>query len=190
MKIHIKNMVCSRCISVVRTELNKLGFHPLNVSMGEVEFYETLNKDQLALINERLKLQDFELLDDKRSKIIEQIKKTIIEKVHFDEDSEKVNFSELLTRKLHKDYSYLSNLFSELEGITIEKYTILQKIEKIKELLMYNELSLGQIADKLNYSSISHLSGQFKKETGLAPSEFKELKDNTRKSLDKVKNSK
>lgn len=183
-------MVCSRCITVVRSELNKLGHLPVSVSMGMVEFSEDLRKEQLDAINTRLKLQDFELLDDKRSKIIEQIKKTIIEKVHYDEGNEKVNFSELLTRKLHKDYSYLSNLFSELEGITIEKYTILQKIEKIKELLMYNELSLGQIADKLHYSSISHLSGQFKKETGLAPSEFKELKDNTRKSLDNIKNPK
>lgn len=190
MKIYVRNMVCSRCITVVRSELYKLGYQPVSVSMGLVELAEDLSKEQLEEINARLKLQEFELLDDKRSKLIEQIKKIIIEKIHYDEDNEKVNFSELLTRKLHKDYSYLSNLFSELEGITIEKFAILQKIEKIKELLMYNELSLGQIADKLHYSSISHLSGQFKKETGLAPSEFKELKTNTRKSLDNVKNSK
>jgi AraC family transcriptional regulator len=190
MKIYIKNMVCNRCISVVRTELNKLGFHPLNVAMGEVEFYEQLSKEQLALINERLKLQEFELLDDKRSKLIEQIKRIIIQQIHYEKEKIKVNFSVLLSQKLKKDYSTISHLFSELEGMTIEQYVILQRIERVKELLVYNELSLSQIADLMNYSSLSHLSGQFKKVTGLSPSSFKELKENKRKPLDDVQNPK
>lgn len=183
-------MVCNRCISVVRAELIKLGFHPLNVAMGEVEFSENLTKEQLVSINKRLKLQEFELLDNKRSKLIEQIKLIIIQQVHYENENIKINFSNLLSQKLNKDYSTLSNLFSELEGMTIEQFTILQRIERVKELLVYNELSLTQIADLMNYSSVSHLSSQFKKITGLAPSSFKELKENKRKSLDKVKGPK
>lgn len=183
-------MVCNRCVSVVRTELVKLGFHPLNVAMGEVEFSENLSKEQLALINKRLKLHEFELLDNKRSKLIEQIKLIIIQQIHYENENIKINFSNLLSQKLNKDYSTLSNLFSELEGMTIEQYTILQRIERVKELLVYNELSLSQIADLMNYSSVSYLSSQFKKVTGLAPSSFKELKENKRKPLDNVKDPK
>lgn len=190
MKIYVRNMVCNRCISAVRAELNKLGLHPMDVSIGEVEFYENLSKEQLKSINERFKLQGFEILDDKRSRTIEQIKQIIIQQIHYPEETIQLNLSDLLARRLNKDYSSLSNLFSELEGITIEQYAILQRIEKVKELLMYNELSLSQIADRMNYSSLSHLSSQFKKITGLAPSNFKELKENKRKSLDDVQNPK
>ena len=158
--------------------------------MGEAEFHQNLSKEQLASINERLKLQEFELLDDKRSKLIEQIKLTIIQQIHYKNDHIKINFSDLLSQKLNKDYSTLSNLFSELEGMTIEQFTILQRIERVKELLVYNELSLSEIADLMNYSSVSHLSSQFKKITGLAPSHFKELKENKRKPLDNVKDPK
>jgi AraC-like DNA-binding protein len=191
MKIYIRNMVCNRCIFAVRSELNKLGLHPLDVSMGEVEFYEDISKEQLNLINKSLQLQGFELLDNKNGKLIEQIKKILIQEIYYPEENNKrLKFSVLLSQKLNKDYSALSNLFSELEGMTIEQYTILLKIERVKELLVYNELSLGQIADLMNYSSISHLSSQFKKMTGLAPSNFKALKENRRKSLDDVKTPK
>jgi AraC family transcriptional regulator len=174
MKIYIRNMVCNRCILAVRSELNKLGLHPLDVSMGEVEFYDDISKEQLSLINKALQLQGFELLDNKNGKLIEQIKKILIQEIYYpEENNQKLKFSVLLSQKLNKDYSTLSNLFSELEGMTIEQYTILLKIERVKELLVYNELSLGQIADLMNYSSISHLSSQFKKVTGLAPSSFK-----------------
>jgi AraC-like DNA-binding protein len=159
--------------------------------MGEVEFYEDISKEQLSLINKSLQLQGFELLDSKNGKLIEQIKKILIQEIYYPEENNKrLKFSVLLSEKLNKDYSTLSNLFSELEGMTIEQYTILLRIERVKELLVYNELSLGQIADLMNYSSISHLSSQFKKMTGLAPSNFKALKENRRKSLDNVKTPK
>lgn len=191
MKIYIRNMVCNRCILVVRSELNKLGFQPINVAMGEVEFRENLNKEQLGLINKSLKLQGFELLDNKRSRLIEQIKKIILHEIYYpEENSKKLKLSILLSQELKKDYSTLSNLFSELEGMTIEQYTILLKIERVKELLMYDELTLNQIADRMNYSSIAHLSSQFKKITGLAPSQFRQLKENKRKSLDEIKTPK
>jgi AraC-like DNA-binding protein len=191
MKIYIRNMVCNRCIFAVRSELNKLGLQPLDVSMGEVEFYEDISREQLNLINKSLQMQGFELLDNKNAKLIEQIKKILIQEIYYpEENNKKLKFSVLLSQKLNKDYSTLSNLFSELEGMTIEQYTILLKIERVKELLVYNELSLGQIADLMNYSSISHLSSQFKKVTGLAPSNFKALKENRRKSLDDVKTPK
>lgn len=184
-------MVCNRCILAVRSELNKLGLTPVHVAMGEVEFQETLTKEQLRSLNKSLKLQGFELLDNKRSKLIEQIKKVILREIYYsDEKLKKINLSVLLSQKLNKDYSSLSNLFSELEGMTIEQYTILLKIERVKELLMYDELTLNQIADLMNYSSTAHLSSQFKKVTGLAPSQFKLLKENKRKSLDEVEKPK
>jgi AraC-like DNA-binding protein len=176
---------------VVRTELEKLHLHPVNISLGEVVIEEKeLDKEQQSNLAKALKAIGFELIDDRRSKLIEQIKTFIIDSVHYKEEQPTKNYSELLSQHLHHDYSHLSNLFSEVEGITIEQYIINQKIEKVKEMLMYNELSLSQIALQLGYSSTAHLSTQFKKLTGLTPSQFKQMGVKSRKSLDDVGNPK
>lgn len=169
---------------VVKSELIKFGLHPLAVQLGEVDVREELTEQNKNLLNQNLLSFGFELIDDKKSRLIEKIKNTIVETVHYSEEQLKTNFSEHLSQKLHHDYSFLSNLFSEAEGITIEKYFILQKIEKIKELLMYDELSLSEIAIKLNYSSVAYLSNQFKKVTGLTPSFFKSMKTKDRKQIE------
>jgi AraC family transcriptional regulator len=145
-----------------------------------------LSKDKLTDLQNALKLVGFELIDNKRSKIIEQIKTFIINTIHYGDELPQKNFSELLSRHLHHDYSYISNLFSQVEGITIEQYIINQRIEKVKELLMYNDLSLSQIAFQLGYSSTAHLSAQFKKLTGFTPSQFKKMGRQSRRSLDDV----
>lgn len=187
MLLYIKNMVCHRCKMVVTAELEKLKLHPVNIALGEVIIEEKqLTKDQSNKLSDALKAVGFELIDDRRSKLIEQIKTFIIDTVHYQEEQPKKNYSELLSKHLHHDYSHLSNLFSEVEGITIEQYIINQKIEKVKELLMYDELSLSQIALQLGYSSTAHLSNQFKKLTGLTPSKFKQMGVESRKSLDDV----
>lgn len=176
---------------VVRTELEKLKLHPVNIALGEVVIEEKqLDKDQQSELSVALKAVGFELIDDRRGKIIEQIKNFIIDTVHYQDEQPKKNYSELLSQHLHLDYSHLSNLFSEVEGITIEQYIINQKIEKVKELLTYDELSLSQIALQLAYSSTAHLSTQFKKLTGLTPSQFKQMGVKSRKSLDDVGNPK
>lgn len=180
-------MVCHRCKMVVRTELEKLKLHPVNIALGEVVIEEKeLSKEQSKNVAEALKTVGFELIDDRRSKLIEQIKTFVIDTVHYKDEQPKKNYSELLSQHLHHDYSHLSNLFSEVEGITIEQYIINQKIEKVKELLMYDEFSLSQIALQLGYSSTAHLSNQFKKLTGLTPSKFKQMGVESRKSLDDV----
>lgn len=185
-KLYIKNMVCDRCKMVVKSELEKIGIIPLNVDLGEVLLSNPLDEHRKYLIQKALTPLGFELLDDKKSRLMEQIKTVIIELVHYNDSALKTNLSDYLSDKLHHDYNYISNLFSETEGITIEKYFIAQKIEKVKELLVYNELSLNEIAFQLNYSSTAHLSNQFKKVTGYTPSRFKEEKAKRRKPLDKV----
>lgn len=177
MKIYIRHMVCNRCVFAVRAELNKLGFYPVSVGLGMVELAENLGKDDLLKINTRLQLNGFELLDARKSKLLEQIKQLIIQQIHYPEENPKTSFSNLLTEKLNEDFTVLSDLFSELECTTIEQYVILQRLEKVKELLIYNELSLSQIADVMNYSSVTHLSSQFKKITGLSLNTFKALKE-------------
>jgi AraC family transcriptional regulator len=180
-------MVCHRCKMVVKTELEKLELHPVNIALGEVVIEEKqLSKEQSNHLEEALKAVGFELIDDKRSKLIEQIKNFIIDAVHYNNEQPKKNYSELLSKRLQHDYSYLSKLFSETEGITIEQFIINQKIEKVKEMLIYNEKSLSEIAYELDYSSVAHLSAQFKKVTGLTPSHFKKIGQNKRKPLDKV----
>lgn len=179
-------MVCNRCILVVRNELEKAGIFPVNISLGEVTLEHEPGQDLKNKIRDRLNEFGFELIDDKKSRLIEQIKSIIIQLVHEQDGNLKSNLSDLLKDALHHDYSYLSGLFSEVEGTTIEKYFIAQKIEKVKELLVYDELSLSEIAFKLNYSSVAHLSNQFKKVTGLTPSHFKNIKTVRRKPLDKV----
>src|SRR6185437_793019 len=184
MKLFIKNLVCSSCKMVVKNELEKLGLHPVEVELGEVEMENTPTKEELAKLRESLKKFGFELIDGKKSRIIEKIKNTIVEQVHHSAENPQVNLSDFIADKLNLDYHYLSNLFSEVEGTTIEKYFINQRIEKVKELLVYDELSLSEIADQLGYSSVAYLSNQFKKITGLTPSFYKGLKDHKRKNIE------
>lgn len=187
LKLHIKNMVCARCNKVVAEELEKLGYQVLQVSLGEAEISKADNVFDIAKIKEVLIANGFELLDDRKTQLIEQIKLAIIDLVHRQGEADlHINTSDYLAEKLGMDYSYLSSLFSAHEGITIEKYLILQRVERVKELLVYNELSLKEIAYQLGYSSVAHLSNQFKKVTGLTPSYFKEIKDNKRKTIDQV----
>ncbi|MEJ8817648.1 AraC family transcriptional regulator [Lacibacter sp. H407] len=185
--LHIKNMVCDRCVMVVRQQLDELQLDYKNIQLGEVELSENPYQAQLDQLRLNLEKQGFELLDDKRSKTVEKIKTTIVSLIHGkDADELNLKLSVILEEKLGMDYHYLSTLFSSVEGITIEKYSILQRIEKVKELLMYDEKNLSDIAFELGYSSVQHLSQQFKKVTGLTPTHFKQVKDNRRKPLDKI----
>lgn len=185
--LHIKNMVCNRCIKVVAEELTRLGFSIKSIVLGEVQLKESLNENDISRIRQILAENGFELIDDRKSQLINRIKTLIIEFIHYDrEKPEHVKLSDFLAKELGHDYSYLSKLFSSVEGVTIEKYLILQKIEKVKELLVYNELSLNEISCQLGYSSVQHLSNQFKKITGLTPSHFKEVGKDRRNPLDKV----
>jgi AraC-like DNA-binding protein len=186
-ELHIKNMVCPRCIKVVKEEFEKLNISLLHVELGKVSTSGEPSSEQIKAIRKTLSENGFELIDDKKSKIIESIKTTIIEIIHHSAKvPDTVNSSDYIASTLGYDYSYLSNLFSSVEGITIEKYIINQKIEKVKELLVYDELTLSEISYQLGYSSVQHLSNQFKKVTGLTPSHFKKLKENKRKPLDTV----
>lgn len=184
--LFIKNMVCNRCIMVVQQELENLGLDVKSVTLGEVTLGKEPAPEERKRIESALVPLGFEVIDDKKSRIIERIKTIIIDLVHYHDNDTKVNLSELLSSELHHDYNYLSNLFSEVEGITIEKYVIAQKIEKVKELLVYDELSLSEIAYRLNYSSVAYLSNQFKKVTGLTPSHFRQIGKDKRKPLDEV----
>ena len=171
---------------LVKEELKALGLNYFSVSLGLVELMEPIKPDQRELIRTALLRSGLELMDDKKSILIEKIKDIIIEMVHYQEELPKVNFSEYLSEKLNHNYTYLANLFSETEGITIEHFIIIHKIERVKELIIYDELNLTEIADKLHYSSISHLSNQFKKVTGLTPTFFKSLKDKKRSNLENL----
>ncbi len=187
MKLAIKNMVCKRCIMVVEQELQKLHLTPISLNLGEVEIKETPNDDKLNALRKELASKGFQLLDEPKAMIVEKIKNLVIKKIHgTDEIDLKINFSNIIQNELNIDYSYISSLFSTTEGITIEQYIIKQRIERAKELLVYNELTLSQIAYKLGYSSVQHLSTQFKKITGLTPSHFKNVKKNKRNALDDV----
>jgi AraC-like DNA-binding protein len=184
MKLYIKNMVCSRCKMVVKSELEKSGLHPLSVELGEVEISETSIDHVKAALLHNLQSVGFDLMDDRKSKTIEKIKNLIIDLVQNRNNRLHTNLSDYLVQQLSQDYSTLSNLFSEVEGMTIEKYFIHQKTEKVKELLVYNELTLNEIADLLHYSSAAHLSNQFKKVTGFSPTHFKQLKENKRRQIE------
>jgi len=176
MKIFIKNMVCIRCKMVVKSELEKLGLHHMKVDLGEVEILEEPTQEQIVRLSRALNKTGLELLDDNRTVLVEKIKTTIIELIHYNDEQLKINLSDYLSNRLKHNYSYLSNLFSEVKGTTIEKFYLAHKIEKVKELLVYDELNLTEIAFKMHYSSVAHLSSQFKKITGLTPSHFKNLK--------------
>ena len=169
-------MVCVRCKMVVKSELDKLGLHHTRVELGEVEIMEDISAEQKGILNEALRKTGLEVIDDKKSILVERIKTVIIELVHLDEDQIKVNHSDYLSKRLNHNYTYLAHLFSEVKGTTIEKFLLSQKIEKVKELLVYDELSLSEISYRLHYSSVAHLSNQFKKMTGLTPSQFKNLR--------------
>jgi len=186
--LYIKNMVCNRCIKVVKEELEKIGVKVKNISLGEVETATEIDKNKLNEIKKVLEENGFELLENRKAKIVEKIKNIIISKIYNDEDFliNNKNFSKLIEEQIGLDYNYLSSLFSSLESITIEQFIILQKIERAKELLKYDELTLSEIAFKLGYSSVQHLSNQFKKVTGFSASEFKKITKNIRKPLDKV----
>lgn len=179
-------MVCNRCLMVVQEEMNKLGLEIESMKLGEVTLQKELTPTERNALEEALVLLGFQVIDDKKSRLIEQIKNVIINLVHYEDNETKTNLSDILSKKLHHDYNYLSNLFSEVESTTIEKYFIAQKIERVKELLVYDEMSLSEIAFKLNYSSVAYLSNQFKKVTGLTPSHFKQIREDKRKPLDKV----
>ena len=168
----------------VKSELEKAGLQPLSVELGEVEVEEPVSPEQLQQIDSSLTNLGFEIIDNRKSRMIEQIKNAIVSLIHHSDEHISTNLSEYISRKLNYEYNYLSNLFSEVEGTTIEKYFIAQKIEKIKELLKYDELSLSEIADRLGYSSVAYLSNQFKKQTGLTTSFYKSLKENSRRNID------
>lgn len=184
--LFIKNMVCNRCILVVQNELDKLGLEASNIKLGEVSLVKDLTTKEREAIESALDPLGFQVIDDKKSRMIEKIKNVIIELVHHQDNDVKTNLSDVLSDALHNDYNYLSNLFSDIEGTTIEKYFIAQKVEKVKELLVYDELSLSEIANRMNYSSVAYLSNQFKKVTGLTPSHFKQIREDKRKPLDEV----
>lgn len=184
--VYIKNMVCPRCITAVRNEFEKIGVSPLEVKLGEVTLDNDLSLDEKSQIIHSLEKLGFEWMDDRKSKIIEKIKNLIITNIHHQNEALELNLSDWLSDAIHQDYHSLSKLFSEVEGTTIEKYYISQKIEKVKELLIYDELSLSEIADRLHYSSVAYLSNQFKKVTGISPSNFKQNHSSERKFLDQV----
>jgi AraC-like DNA-binding protein len=172
----------------VKAELKKLGLHFIVVDLGEVEIMESITEEQRDQLKEALANSGLELMDDKKAMLIEKIKNIIIEMVHHSDELIKVNFSDYLSKKINHDYTYLANLFSEVQGITIEHFIISHKIERIKELIIYNELNITEIAYKMNYSSVAHLSNQFKKVTGLSPSHFKSMKDKRRSPIEDIGN--
>jgi len=188
MKLYIKYMVSTRCKMVVKDELKKMGLHFIVVDLGEVDIMENLSSEQREQLKKELLVSGLELMDDKRAVLIEKIKNVIIEMVHYSDELPKVNYSDYISEKLNHDYTYLSNIFSEVKGITIQQFIIEHKIERAKELLLYDELNLTEISYKLNYSSVAHLSNQFKKVTGLSPSHFKQLKDKRRSPIEDVGN--
>ena len=179
-------MVCSRCKLVVKSEFEKLGLHPIAVELGEVELTDDITENQKEVLIKQLKILGFEWIDDKKGKAINKIKMLIIDLIQNKNNELNTNLSNYLSTHLQQDYNSLSHLFSEVEGKTIEKYFICQKIEKVKELLTYDELSLSEIAYRLNYSSVAYLSNQFKKVTGFSPTYFKESKSRKRQLIENI----
>jgi len=179
-------MVSNRCKMAVKEALKSLGLHFIVVDLGEVEVMENLSSEQRDQLKIALHDSGLELMDDKRAVLIEKIKNAIVEMVHHTNELMKVNFSEFLSEKLNHDYTYLANLFSEVQGTTIEQFIISHKIERIKELIIYGELNITEIAWKMNYSSVAHLSNQFKKVTGLSPSHFKQMKEKRRSPIEEI----
>ncbi len=179
-------MVSNRCKLAVREELKKLGLHFIVVDLGVVEIMENITPEKRKILKESLLVSGLELMDDKKAILIEKIKSIIVEMVHHTEDIIKVNFSDYLSEKLNHNYTYLANMFSEVQGTTIEHFIISHKVERIKELIIYGELNITEIAWKMGYSSVAHLSSQFKKVTGLSPTHFKQLKDKRRNPIEEI----
>jgi AraC-like DNA-binding protein len=179
-------MVSLRCKMLVKEELKKIGLSYVTVDLGVVEILEDITSEQHDLFKARLSVSGLELLDDKKSILIEKIKNVIVEMIHYSESLPKLNYSDYISQKLNYDYTYLSNIFSEVKGITIQQFIIIHKIERVKELLLYDELNLTEIAEKLNYSSVAHLSNQFKKITGLSPSYYKLLRQKRNYNLESM----
>jgi AraC-like DNA-binding protein len=188
MKIYVKYMVSLRCKMVVKEELKKLGLHFIVVDLGEIEIMEDLTDEQRFELKTALLASGLELMDDKRAVLIERIRNVIVEMIHYAEELPKTNYSDFLSEKLHYDYTYLSNLFSEVKGMTIQQFIITHKIERVKELMLYDELNLTEISYRLQYSSVAHLSNQFKKITGLTPTQFKHLKGRHRNPIEEIGN--
>lgn len=186
MKLYIKYMVSLRCKMMVKAELKKLGLKYVIVELGMVEILEDITAQQREKLKKNLLKSGLELLDDKKSILIEKIKSVIIEMIHYSDELPHVNYSDYISEKLGYDYTYLANTFSEVKGTTIQQFIIIHKIERIKELLLYDELSLTEISYKLHYSSVAHLSGQFKKITGLTPTFYKQLKEKRQKNLENM----
>lgn len=186
MKLYIKFMVSLRCKLMVKEELEKLGLHHVVLDLGMVEILEDITSEQRVILKENLLKSGLELLDDKRSILIDKIKNVIIEMIHYSDELPKVNYSDFISKKLGYDYTYLSNIFSEVKGTTIQHFIIMHKIEKVKELLLYDELNLTEISYKLHYSSVAHLSNQFKKITGLSPTFYKQLKEKRNTNLENL----
>ncbi len=182
-------MVSNRCKMAVKDALRKLKLHFVVVDLGEVDIMENITEEQRFQLKLELFNSGLELMDDKRAMLIEKIKNVIIEMVHYSEETIKINFSDFLSEKLNHDYTYLANLFSEVQGTTIEQFIIVHKIERIKELIIYGELNITEIAWKMNYSSVAHLSNQFKKVTGLSPSHFKQMKVKRRSPIEEIGNA-
>lgn len=181
-------MVSNRCIMAVKDALKKMNLHFVVVDLGEIDIMENISPQQREELKTALDVSGLELMDDKRAVLIEKIKNVIIEMVHYSEELPKINYSEYISKKLDLDYTYLSNIFSEVKGITIQQFIIIHKIERAKELMLYDELNLTEISYKLHYSSVAHLSNQFKKVTGLTPSHFKKLKDKKRSPIEDIGN--
>lgn len=184
MKLYIKYMVSLRCKMMVKEELLKLGLHCVIVDLGMIEILEDITPIQRLQLKENLKKSGLELLDNKKSILIEKVKNVVIEMIHYTDELPKVNYSDYISEKLGYDYTYLANVFSEVKGITIQQFVIIHKIEKVKELLIYDELNLTEISYKLHYSSVAHLSNQFKKITGLTPTFYKQLKNKRKQNLE------
>jgi len=186
MRLYIKYMVSLRCIMMVKDELKKLGLKYIAVELGVVDIMEDITQQQHDELKINLLRSGLELLDDKRAILIEKIKAVIVEMIHYADELPKVNYSDYIAEKLNYDYTYLANIFSEVKGITIQQFIIIHKIEKVKELLLYDELNLTEISYKMNYSSVAHLSNQFKKVTGLSPSFYKQLKQKRNENLENL----
>lgn len=184
MRIYIKYMVSLRCKMLVKEELLKIGVKYVSLELGMVQILEDITTEQRNQLKENLLKSGLELLDDKKSILIEKIKTVITEMIHYTDELPKVNYSDYISEKVGNDYTYLANTFSEVKGITIQQFIILHKIERVKELLIYDELNLTQIAFKMHYSSVGHLSTQFKKVTGLTPSFYKQLKEKRKANLE------
>ncbi|MCX2763562.1 helix-turn-helix domain-containing protein [Aquimarina muelleri] len=184
MRIYIKYMVSLRCKMMVKEELKKIGIKYVVVELGMVEILEDITKEQRSILKQNLMKSGLEVLDNKKSILIEKIKNVITDMVHYKDELLKVNYSDYISEKLGYDYTYLANTFSEVKGITIQQFIIMHKIERVKELLIYDDLNLTEISYKMHYSSVAHLSGQFKKVTGLTPTFYKQLKNKRKSNLE------